>query len=56
MITRLVFYLSKNFCSEAVCYSEMITRKIERNQLGRDHKSFTVQVTPVARPNRRGGT
>lgn len=50
LITRLVFYLSKNFCSEAVCYSEMITRKIERNQLGRDHKSFTVQVTPVARP------
>ncbi|XP_029363686.1 BAI1-associated protein 3 [Echeneis naucrates] len=35
--------LTDNFCSEAVCYSEMITRKIERNQLGRDHKSFTVQ-------------
>lgn len=29
----------------------MITRKIERNQLGRDHKSFTVQVTPVERQN-----
>ncbi|KAM6904913.1 BAI1-associated protein 3 [Xenentodon cancila] len=36
--------LTDNFCSEAVCYSEMMTRKIERNQLGRDHKSFTVQL------------
>ncbi|XP_029945950.1 BAI1-associated protein 3 [Salarias fasciatus] len=36
--------LTDNFCSEAVCYSEMITRKIERSQLGRDHKSFTVQL------------
>ncbi|XP_034046055.1 LOW QUALITY PROTEIN: BAI1-associated protein 3 [Thalassophryne amazonica] len=36
--------LTDNFCSEAVCYSEMITRKMERNQLGRDHKSFTVQL------------
>ncbi|XP_059204676.1 BAI1-associated protein 3 [Centropristis striata] len=36
--------LTDNFCSEAVGYSEMITRKIERNQLGRDHKSFTVQL------------
>ncbi|KAL6102587.1 baiap3 [Pungitius sinensis] len=36
--------LTDNFCSEAVCYSEMITRKIERNQLGQDHKSFTVQL------------
>uniref|UniRef100_A0A3P8VQ04 BAI1 associated protein 3 n=1 Tax=Cynoglossus semilaevis TaxID=244447 RepID=A0A3P8VQ04_CYNSE len=36
--------LTDNFCSEAVCYSEMITRRIERNQLGRDHKSFTVQL------------
>nr|XP_019949982.1 PREDICTED: BAI1-associated protein 3 [Paralichthys olivaceus] len=36
--------LTDNFCSEAVCYSEMITRKIERNQLGKDHKSFTVQL------------
>lgn len=51
VITKLVFYRSQNFCSEAVCYSEMITRKIERNQLGRDHKSFTVQVTPAARQN-----
>lgn len=49
VITGLLFYLSQNFCSEAVCYSEMITRKIERNQLGRDQKSFIVQVTPVAR-------
>ncbi|XP_038143725.1 BAI1-associated protein 3 [Cyprinodon tularosa] len=36
--------LTDNFCSEAVCYSEMMTRKIERNQLGRDHKSFIVQL------------
>lgn len=48
-ITGAASHLSQNFCSEAVCYSEMITRKIERNQLGRDHKSFTVQVTPIAR-------
>lgn len=40
------FHSPQNFCSEAVCYSEMITRKIERNQLGRDHKNFTVQVKP----------
>lgn len=38
----------QNFCSEAVCYSELVTRKIERNQLGRDYKSFTLQVTPLA--------
>uniref|UniRef100_A0A3B3Y2H5 BAI1 associated protein 3 n=1 Tax=Poecilia mexicana TaxID=48701 RepID=A0A3B3Y2H5_9TELE len=36
--------LTDNFCSEAVCYSEMMTRKIERNQLARDHKNFTVQL------------
>uniref|UniRef100_A0A1A8ERF6 BAI1-associated protein 3 n=2 Tax=Nothobranchius korthausae TaxID=1143690 RepID=A0A1A8ERF6_9TELE len=36
--------LTDNFCSEAVFYSEMITRRIERNQLGRDHKGFTVQL------------
>ncbi|KAK5855875.1 hypothetical protein PBY51_007512 [Eleginops maclovinus] len=36
--------LTDNFCSEAVCYSEMMTRKIERNQQGRDYKSFTVQL------------
>ncbi|XP_068435659.1 BAI1-associated protein 3 isoform X2 [Clinocottus analis] len=36
--------LTDNFCSEAVCYSEMMTRKIERNQPGRDNKSFTVQL------------
>ncbi|XP_028454571.1 BAI1-associated protein 3 isoform X2 [Perca flavescens] len=41
--------LTDNFCSEAVCYSEMITRKIERNQLGRDQKSFTVQMLPELR-------
>lgn len=40
---------SQNFCSEAVCYSEMMTRKIERGQLGRDYKSFTVQVKPRTR-------
>uniref|UniRef100_A0A3Q4BII3 Uncharacterized protein n=1 Tax=Mola mola TaxID=94237 RepID=A0A3Q4BII3_MOLML len=39
-ITRL----TDNFCSEAVCYSEMITRKIERNQLGRDYRSFALQL------------
>ncbi|XP_029014879.1 BAI1-associated protein 3 isoform X2 [Betta splendens] len=39
-ITRL----TDNFCSEAVWYSEMITHKIERSQLGRDHRSFTVQL------------
>ncbi|KAI4822930.1 hypothetical protein KUCAC02_008448, partial [Chaenocephalus aceratus] len=36
--------LTDNFCSEAVCYSEMMTRKVERNQQGRDYKSFTVQL------------
>ncbi|KAM6957675.1 BAI1-associated protein 3 [Aplochiton taeniatus] len=36
--------LTDNFCSEAVCYSEMIKRKIERSQLGGDHKSLTVQL------------
>ncbi|KAM9780190.1 BAI1-associated protein 3 [Neosynchiropus ocellatus] len=36
--------LTDNFCSEAVSYSEMLTRKIERVQLGRDHKSFIVQL------------
>ncbi|CAL8303197.1 unnamed protein product [Merluccius merluccius] len=36
--------LTDNFCSEAVCYSEMITRKIERNQQGLNHKSLTVQL------------
>lgn len=45
--------LPQNFCSEAVCYSEMMTRKIERNQAGRDYKSFTVQVKPGA--SRGGG-
>ncbi|XP_030645671.1 BAI1-associated protein 3 [Chanos chanos] len=39
-ITRL----TDNFCSEAVCYSELIKHKIERTQLGRDHKSLTVQL------------
>ncbi|KTF87351.1 hypothetical protein cypCar_00014022 [Cyprinus carpio] len=39
-ITRL----TDNFCSEAVCYAELIKRKIERGQLGRDHKSFIMQV------------
>lgn len=45
-------HLPQNFCNEAVCYSEMMTRKIERNQLARDHKNFTVQVPPVARQSR----
>ncbi|XP_075894597.1 BAI1-associated protein 3 [Nelusetta ayraudi] len=39
-ITRL----TDNFCSEAVCYSELVTRKIERNQVGRDYKSFALQL------------
>ncbi|XP_036421408.1 BAI1-associated protein 3 [Colossoma macropomum] len=39
-ITRL----TDNFCSEAVSYSELLKRKIERSQLGRDHRSFTVQL------------
>ncbi|XP_077069527.1 BAI1-associated protein 3 isoform X2 [Siphateles boraxobius] len=40
-ITRL----TDNFCSEAVCYAELIKRKIERGQLGQDHnKSFIVQM------------
>lgn len=51
--SHLYLWRSQNFCSEAVCYSEMMTRKIERNQLGRDYKSFTVQVKPRAR--QRGG-
>ncbi|KAL0992850.1 hypothetical protein UPYG_G00099760 [Umbra pygmaea] len=36
--------LTDNFCSEAVLYSEMIKRKIERSQPGRDMKSLTVQL------------
>ncbi|XP_047212163.1 BAI1-associated protein 3-like [Girardinichthys multiradiatus] len=36
--------LTDNFCSEAVCYSELMTRKIEKNQQGRDYKTFTVQL------------
>ncbi|KAK2893650.1 BAI1-associated protein 3 [Channa argus] len=36
--------LTDNFCSEAVWYSEMITHKIERNQVGRDYKSFILQL------------
>ncbi|XP_072532527.1 BAI1-associated protein 3 [Salminus brasiliensis] len=39
-ITRL----TDNFCSEAVSYSELLKRKIERSQLSRDHRSFTVQL------------
>ncbi|XP_055749000.1 BAI1-associated protein 3-like [Salvelinus fontinalis] len=36
--------LTDNFCSEAMCYSEMIKRKIERSQQGRDIKSLMVQL------------
>ncbi|KAK1805248.1 hypothetical protein P4O66_019586 [Electrophorus voltai] len=39
-ITRL----TDNFCSEAVSYSELLKRKVERSQLGGDHRSFTVQL------------
>lgn len=45
----------QNFCSEAVCYSEMMTRKLERSQLGRDYKSFATQVKPRARHQRGWG-
>ncbi|KTG05130.1 hypothetical protein cypCar_00022231 [Cyprinus carpio] len=41
---RKAVEMDQNFCSEAVCYAELIKRKIERGQLGRDHKSFIVQV------------
>lgn len=34
----------QNLCSEAVCYAELLKRKIERNQLGQDHRTFTMQV------------
>lgn len=45
-ITQFFLDAWQNFCSEAVCYAELIKRKIERGQLGRDHnKSFIVQVT-----------
>ena len=50
---HLCLWRSQNFCSEAVCYSEMMRRKIERSQPGRDYKSFTVQVNP--RVGRGGG-
>ncbi|XP_022522382.2 BAI1-associated protein 3 isoform X1 [Astyanax mexicanus] len=39
-ITRL----TDNFCSEAVSYSELLKRKIERIQMSQDHRSFTVQL------------
>lgn len=48
------YYSPQNFCSEAVSYSEMITRKVERNQLGRDHKAFIVQVMLVTKQKHRG--
>lgn len=50
-ISSVSLWRPQNFCSEAVCYSEMMTRKIERSQLGRDYRSFTVQVKPRARRN-----
>ncbi|XP_062846398.1 BAI1-associated protein 3 [Trichomycterus rosablanca] len=40
-ITRL----TDNLCSEAVCYAELLKRKIERNQLGMDQRTFTVQLS-----------
>ncbi|KAJ8344639.1 hypothetical protein SKAU_G00288320 [Synaphobranchus kaupii] len=36
--------LTDDFCSAAVCYCELIKRKIERGQLGHDHKTLTVQL------------
>lgn len=55
MVSEMLSVL-QNFCSEAVCYSEMIKRKIERSQQGRDIKSLTVQVTPVGRQEGRGAS
>lgn len=44
-ISQFFLDVWQNFCSEAVCYAELIKRKIERGQLGQDHnKSFIVQV------------
>ncbi len=43
-ITQFFLDVWQNFCSEVVCYAELIKRKIEMGQLGRDHKSFIVQV------------
>lgn len=44
-ITQFFLDVWQNFCSEAVCYAELIKRKIERGQLGQDHnKSFIMQV------------
>lgn len=34
----------QNLCSEAVCYAELLKRKIERSQLGQDHRTFIMQV------------
>ncbi|XP_036408738.1 BAI1-associated protein 3, partial [Megalops cyprinoides] len=36
--------LTDDFCSAAVCYCELIKRKIERTQLGHDPKTLTVQL------------
>lgn len=55
MVSEMLSVL-QNFCSEAMCYSEMIKRKIERSQQGRDIKSLTVQVTPVGRQEGRGAS
>lgn len=38
----------QNLCSEAVCYAELLKRKIERNQLGQDHRTFIMQVLPLS--------
>ncbi|XP_035252794.1 BAI1-associated protein 3 [Anguilla anguilla] len=36
--------LTDDFCSAAVCYCELIKRKIERTQLGQDLKALTIQL------------
>ncbi|XP_048846937.1 BAI1-associated protein 3 [Brienomyrus brachyistius] len=40
----LVTRLTDDFCSAAVWYSELIRRKIERNQPGQEYKNFILQV------------
>ncbi|TSZ68978.1 BAI1-associated protein 3 [Bagarius yarrelli] len=40
-ITRL----TDNLCSEAVCYAELLKRKIERNQLGQEQRTFIMQLS-----------
>ena len=39
--------LLQNICNEAVYYSELLKRKIERGHLGPDHTNLIVQVRLV---------